>query len=100
VHLFPNSLINIIPASNSDHCPLLLSTAGTYQDLPKPFRFEAFWTRDHTNHEVVAKAWLMDVPGSPTFLVIRKWKSTKSALKEWNHRHFGRIQSCIKKLMS
>jgi hypothetical protein len=100
VHLFPNSLINIIPASNSDHCPLLLSTVGTYQDLPKPFRFEAFWTRDHTSHEVVANTWLMDVPGSPAFSVSRKWKSTKSALKEWNHRHFGRIQSCIKKLMS
>jgi hypothetical protein len=42
----------------------------------------------------------MDVPGSQAFSVSRKWKSTKSALKEWNHRHFGRIQSCIKKLMS
>jgi hypothetical protein len=30
VHLFPNFLINIIPASNSDHCPLLLSTVDTY----------------------------------------------------------------------
>lgn len=42
VHLFPNSIINHLSASNSDHCPLLLSTAGSYINLPKPFRFEAF----------------------------------------------------------
>jgi hypothetical protein len=42
----------------------------------------------------------MDVPGSLAFFVSKKWKSTKSTLKEWNHRHFGRIQSYNKKLMS
>jgi exonuclease III len=46
IQIFPNSLLNYFPASQSDHCPILLSSAGTYRDLPKPFRFEAFWTRD------------------------------------------------------
>jgi hypothetical protein len=54
VHLFPNSLINHIPATQSDHCPVLISTTGSYQNIPKPFCFEAFWTRDKSSHCVVA----------------------------------------------
>jgi hypothetical protein len=42
VHLFPNSLVNHIPATQSDHCPLLISTTGSYLNIAKPFRFEAF----------------------------------------------------------
>jgi hypothetical protein len=100
VHLFPNSLINHLPTLTSDHCPLLLSTKGTYQNLPKPFRFEAFWTRDLSSHDVVAGAWLFDIDGSPAFSLSRKWKSTKSAFKSWNHQHFSKIQSQIKLLMN
>jgi hypothetical protein len=100
VNLFLNALINHFLASNSDHCPILLSTAGTYRNIPKPFRFEAFWTRDHSSHSVVAKAWLADVEGSPAFSLSRKWKNTKAALKHWNIHHFGHIQTQIKSLMS
>jgi hypothetical protein len=100
VHIFPNSLINHFPAIPSDHCPILLSTSGSYQNIPKPFRFEAFWIRDHSSLKVVANAWLVDVGGSPTFSLSRKWKNTKSALKYWNLHHFGHIQLKIKSLMS
>jgi hypothetical protein len=80
---------------------LLLSLKGSYQNLPKPFRFEAFWKRDSSSHEVVAEAWLpnlRDSRSSPAFSLSRKWKSTKSALKWWNQNHFGNIQYHIKKL--
>ncbi|XP_059451039.1 uncharacterized protein LOC132181825 [Corylus avellana] len=100
VSLFPNSLINHFLAVNSDHCPILLSTSGTYRNLPKPFRFEAFWTRDQASHSVVAEAWLVAVEGSPAFSLSRKWKKTKSALKSWNTLHFGHIQTQIKSLMA
>lgn len=100
VHIFPNSLINHFLAIQSDHCPILLSTSGSYQNIPKPFRFEAFWIRDHYSLKVVADAWLVDVGGSPTFSLSRKWKNTKSALKYWNLHHFGHIQLKIKSLMS
>jgi hypothetical protein len=78
----------------------LLSTSGSYRNLPKPFRFEAFWTRDHSSHSVVAGAWLVDEEGSPAFSLSRKWRRTKVALKSWNVLHFGHIQSKIKSLMS
>ncbi|XP_059437358.1 uncharacterized protein LOC132170396 [Corylus avellana] len=100
VHLFPNCLINHFPATQSDHCPLLISTTGSYRNLPKPFRFEAFWTRDNSSHAVVAEAWLGEVEGSPAFSLSRKWKNTKGALKFWNQHHFGHIQQKIKSLMA
>jgi hypothetical protein len=100
VHLYPNSLINYLWASNSDHCPILLSTSGFSQNIPKPFRFEAFWTTVHASHSVVAEAWLSDVVGSLAFSLSRKWKNTKIALKLWNSHHFGHIESWIKSLMS
>jgi hypothetical protein len=80
-NLFPNSLINHFLASNSDHCPILLLTIGSYRNIPKPFRFEAFWTHDQFSHSVVAGAWLVEVEGSPAFSLSRKWKKTKAALK-------------------
>ncbi|XP_059440565.1 uncharacterized protein LOC132173020 [Corylus avellana] len=100
VHSFPNSLVNHFPATQSDHCPILISTDGSYRNLPKPFCFEAFWIRDQSSHSVVAQAWLAEVEGSPAFSLSRKWKSTKSALKFWNQHHFGHIQYKIKALMS
>jgi hypothetical protein len=67
VHIFPNSLIKHFPAIQSDHCPILLSTSGSYQNIPKLFRFEVIWIRDHSSLKVVANAWLVDVDGSPAF---------------------------------
>jgi hypothetical protein len=64
---FPNSLINHLPATQSDHCPILISTFGSYRNIPKPFQFEAFWTRDKSSHAVVAEAWLVEVEGSLAF---------------------------------
>jgi hypothetical protein len=84
VHIFPNSLINHFLASHSDHCPILLSTTGTYQNLSKPFQFEAFWTRDANSHSVFANAWLGPDEGSPSFSLSRRWIRTKRALKNWN----------------
>jgi hypothetical protein len=87
-------------ASNLDHCPLLLSIAGSYFNFPKPFRFEAFWTRDQSSYAVVAETWLSNIEGSPAFSLSKKWKKTKGALKHWNTHHFGNIQLKIKSLMS
>jgi hypothetical protein len=76
VHLFPNSLMNHLPTTQSNHCPILIFTTCSYRNLPKPFHFEALWTRDQSSHSVVALAWLAEVEGSPTFSLSRKWKST------------------------
>jgi hypothetical protein len=92
-------LINHLLATNSNHCPILLSTAGSYRNILKPFHFKAFWTRDQSSHGVVAGAWLAEVEGSLAFSLSRKWNNTKVAFKHWNTHHFGHIQTQIKILM-
>lgn len=76
VHLFPNSLITIfliIWIIALFFCPLLV----LIRIIPKPFRFEAFWTKDLSSHDVVVQAWFLNVHGSLAFSVSRRWKNTK-----------------------
>jgi hypothetical protein len=100
VLLFPNSLLSHLPASESDHNPLLLSTSSIAPNLPKPFKFEAFWTRDISSYAVIADAWNFPYNGSAAFALSRKMKASKSFLKSWNIHQFGNIHLKIKHLMS
>jgi hypothetical protein len=99
LHLFPNALVYHLPAVESDHTPMILSTSGTYNHLPKPFRFEAFWIRDPSCIDVVVNAWDTSWAGTPAFVLCSKWRNTKKAFIIWNRDHFGRIQSNIKAIM-
>jgi hypothetical protein len=99
VLLFPNSHISHLPASSSNHNPILLSTSGNSLHLPKPFKFEEFWIRDLSSHTVTAGAWQVNPNGSAAFSLCRKFKATKAALKLWNTLHFGNIQKNIKHLL-
>lgn len=100
VHIFPNAFIKHLPAAASNHNPILLSTGSNYFHSPKPFQFEAFWVRDLSSHIVVAIAWISFEDGSPAFTLCLKWKNTKRALNQWNHTHFGKIQSRIINILS
>ena len=84
IHLFPNANISHLPALDSNHNPLLLSTSGDFSNLPKPFKFEAFWVRDISSHSVIAKAWNSPFNGSAAFALSKKIKASKVALKIWN----------------
>jgi len=76
-----------------------LSTSGNTPHLPKPFKYEEFWTRDLSSHTVIAGAWQFNPNGSAAFSLCRKFKATKAALKLWNTLHFGNIQKNIKHLL-
>ena len=64
--------------------PLLIDTNPIDEFLPRPFHFEAIWTRDPRYGEVIKKAWKLEVPGSPTYKLCRKQTNTTSTLKKWN----------------
>jgi exonuclease III len=57
VHLHPDFSIIHLPAHNSDHNPISLTTNTTSDFLPRPFRFEEFWSKDPTCENVVQGAW-------------------------------------------
>lgn len=96
VHQFPSYYILHIPAFFSDHNPIFLNTYGTSPPLPRPFRFEEFWTRNPTCGQIIDAAWNRVVQGNPAFCLVKKLKYTKAALKSWNTQYFGNIQRNIK----
>jgi hypothetical protein len=95
-HLHPEHSMIHLPASASDHHPILLNTATQSPLLPRPFRFEEFWTRDPSCGFVISAAWNKPVLGSPSLWLPKKLKNTRNSLKKWNSIHFGNIQSRIK----
>ena len=95
VHLFPHFFVRHLPAQSSDHNPIILDTTSTDLSLPRPFRFEEFWTYDSTCGSVISSAWNPCFPGSLHVVLSKNIKATKSALRSWNHHHFGNIQRRI-----
>lgn len=92
--MFPNASIKHLPAIQSDHRPLLLELNPTIDNLPKPFKFESMWTLHPDTSYIITETWNR----KPQF--VSRLKNTKLALKEWNKRCFGNIQSNIKQLQT
>ena len=65
IHLHPEFSLKHILASSSDHHPISLNTAFFSSFLPRPFRFEEFWTKDPFCGSVIEVAWFKPALGSP-----------------------------------
>lgn len=96
--LFNRATLHHLPRNASDHAPILLDTQGEHTAGPRPFRFESFWTRDKNRAKMIEDARRINSNGSPAFSLCQLLKSTRNAIKIWNHDSFGRIQSNIKSL--
>jgi hypothetical protein len=96
IHLHPDFSLIHLPASISDHNPISLNTNTSSTFLPRPFKFEEFWTLDPTCGLVIKAAWDHHFAGSSAICLVKKLVQTKAALKRWNKLHFGNIQTQIK----
>jgi exonuclease III len=101
INLHPEFSILHLPACSSDHNPVSLNTAFPSPYLHRPFRFEAFWTKDPSCGLVINSAWSStNSASSPAHCLVKKLKKTKFALKKWNSLYFGHIQTKIKSTMT
>jgi hypothetical protein len=100
VHLHPEFALQHIPATFSNHQPILLNTTFPSTVLPRPFRFEEFWTKDPTCGAVIEAVWGFLVQGSPAFCLVKKLLKTKFSLLKWNRIYFGNIQTKIKSTLA
>ncbi|KAK9287687.1 hypothetical protein L1049_016125 [Liquidambar formosana] len=96
--LFPEAALLHLPATSSDHCPILLDSLGFSNSVPRPFKFQAMWTRDPSSSLVVDRAWKSFCTGSPTYKFCHKLKESRVALSSWNKAHFGYLHSKINAL--
>ena len=61
IHLHPEYSLLHLPALSSNHNPISLTTNISSCFLPRPFRFEEFWTKDSSCGPTVEAAWLKSV---------------------------------------
>nr|POE75985.1 hypothetical protein CFP56_23447 [Quercus suber] len=98
--LFPKVGVKHLSNANSDHNPILLDTHLELDNLNRPFRFEAMWTKDERSNIVVENAWQANVEGSNGFRLARKLEETKKDLRKWNKEVFGLVRERIKAIQA
>ena len=79
VHLHPDFSLIHLPAQNSDHNHISLNTNSSFCFLPRPFRFEEFWTKDFSCGQVIEAAWQKFVSHNPPFFFVSP-KSQKTPI--------------------
>ena len=84
--------------SNSNHNPIMLDTHLDIEELSRPFRFEAMWTKEEGSRWVVESAWQTWVEGSHGFKLVEKLSVTCRDLLRWNKENFGNTKEKIKVL--
>jgi hypothetical protein len=65
IYIHPNFSLTHLPASISDHNLIILNTNINSSYMPRPFKFEEFWTYDPTCGLVIDAALKHFVSGSP-----------------------------------
>lgn len=84
--LFPEGMIQNLPRTYSDHCPLLISLNGFHNTafIPRPFRFEAAWIMDPNFEHIVSSGWNGDN-------LKNKIANFSQMALAWNKNVFGNI---------
>jgi hypothetical protein len=100
VHLHPDFSLIHLPAHNSYHNPIYFTTNSSSCFLPRPFRFEEFWSKDPTCEHVIEVACQIYFPNYQAACLSKKLTNTKSALLKWNSLHFGNIHKRIKETLN
>jgi hypothetical protein len=80
VHLHPDFSLIHLPTHNSNHNPISLTTNTSSYFLPRPFRFEEFWSKDPSCELVIEAAWQIYFPNYLTTYLSKKLTNTKSTL--------------------
>nr|DAD39805.1 TPA_asm: hypothetical protein HUJ06_014128 [Nelumbo nucifera] len=98
LQIFPDSKIFHLQFNHSDHCPLLLNTRPSKENIKLHFHFLPIWADHEDCKEIVESTWGKQIPGSKARQVTFKLKECKIKLKEWNKKVFGRVEERLQRL--
>ncbi|MQM22137.1 hypothetical protein Taro_055185 [Colocasia esculenta] len=93
--MFPDSYVHYGDQILSDHAQLTVFTEDTVAGGPKPFRFYNMWAQHNSFPSIVHQAWSSHFLGTPIFVLCKKLRAVKMALKVWNRDEFGPIQQKV-----
>ncbi|KAF7810502.1 uncharacterized protein G2W53_037245 [Senna tora] len=92
---FPNSIVEVLPISASDHAPIILNMHPTTHRGKRQFKFELIWLHFKERNHIIEQAWDKQYSGSQAFKVVQKLKATAADLIHWNRTRVGNIRQCI-----
>ncbi|XP_022848848.1 uncharacterized protein LOC111371175 [Olea europaea var. sylvestris] len=90
----PHIGANFLPSGYlSDHSLCIVSVDDCVGSGKKPFKFFNIWTMHEDFLDIVQSSWRVNVRGTKQFVLCKKLRKLKVALKELNSKHFGRIST-------
>ncbi|XP_074318666.1 uncharacterized protein LOC141655485 [Silene latifolia] len=94
--IFKDAMVRHLPAIQSDHCPLLISSNGfaPLNAVRRPFRFQACWLTHEKFQEFLDNNW----PSTGNFP--SRLDSLSQKLQTWNSEVFGDIFKRKNKLLA
>ncbi|XP_026399699.1 uncharacterized protein LOC113295582 [Papaver somniferum] len=93
---FENWWCKALPREVSDHSTLLGYPFSVPRPCRAPFRVQKMWFLHGDFLRMVNENWTLSVHGSPDFIFPYKLKRLKIAMKDWNLRIFGNVNSRLK----
>ncbi|KAL2899374.1 hypothetical protein RDABS01_024456 [Bienertia sinuspersici] len=84
---YTQARVKHLPAIQSDHCPLLISSNGfaPLNSLNRPFRFQAAWLTHEKFQDLMKESWDSNAP------LIPHLKDFSNKLQDWNKEVFHNI---------
>jgi mannosylglycoprotein endo-beta-mannosidase len=88
----PDSLLQALSSSASDHAPLHLSLNASFRPKRR-FRFELFWLKLDSFDEAIREAWTCDPSITDPFRKLDAlFRNSAACLQSWGQRKMGNIK--------